>query len=98
MGETVKDLHLNSVVFELDSKRVVDNFNNRINESVFGDIIRDCKHVFNSYFTNSHVEFIRRQANGVAHNLAKVAPSLASFCIHTDIPTCIQDLIINEML
>ncbi|GAU17355.1 hypothetical protein TSUD_232310 [Trifolium subterraneum] len=95
----VKDLHLNSVLFELDSKRVVDKFNNNmIDESVFGDIIKDCKHVFNSYFTNSHVEFIRRQVNGVAHNLAKVAPSLANFRIHTDIPTCIQDLIINEML
>ncbi|GAU39132.1 hypothetical protein TSUD_23110 [Trifolium subterraneum] len=69
----VKDLHLNNVVFELDSKRVVDKFNNNmIDESVFGDIIKDCKHVFNSYFTNSHVEFIRRQTNGVAHNLAKL--------------------------
>jgi ribonuclease HI len=95
----MRDLHLNNVVFELDSKRVVDNFkNNRRDESVLGDIIKDCKNVFYSYFTNSHVEFIRRQANEVAHNLAKVAPCLASFHIFTDIPTCIQNLIINEML
>jgi hypothetical protein len=61
-------------VFELNSKRVVDNFkNNRRDDSVFGDIIKDCKTIFYSYFTNSHVEFIRRQANKVAHNLAKVA-------------------------
>jgi hypothetical protein len=42
-------------------------------ESVFGDIIKDCKNVFYSYFTNFHVEFIRRQANEVAHCLAKAA-------------------------
>jgi hypothetical protein len=33
----------------------------------FCDIIRDRKHVFYSYFINSHVEFIRRQINEVAH-------------------------------
>ncbi|PNX97123.1 cytochrome p450 [Trifolium pratense] len=69
----VKDLQLNSAVFELDSKRVVDNFNNnRINESVFGDIIKDCLQVFYSYFKNSHVEVIRRQTNEVAHNSTRV--------------------------
>jgi hypothetical protein len=93
------DLHLNNVVFELDSKHVVDNFkNNRRDESVFGDIIKDCKNVFYSYFTNSHVEFIRRQVNEVAHSLAKVAPCLANFQIFTDTFTCIRNLIINEML
>jgi hypothetical protein len=90
---------LNKVVFELDSKRVVDNFkNNRRDESVFGDIIKDCKNVFYSYFTNSHVEFIMRQANEVGHNLVKIAQCLTNFHIFTDIPTCIQNLIINEML
>jgi hypothetical protein len=77
----------------------MDNFNNNmIDEYVFGDIIRYQKHVFYSYFTNSHVEFIRRQTNVVAHNLARVYSSLASFLIHTDIPKYIQNLIINEML
>jgi ribonuclease HI len=95
----MRDLHLNNVVFELDSKRVVDSFkHNRRDESVFGDIIKDCKNVFHSYFTNSRVEFIRRQANEVAHCLAKAAPCLASFHVFTDIPTCIQNLIINKML
>jgi ribonuclease HI len=43
----MRDLHLNNVVFELDSKRVVDSFkHNRRDESVFGDIIKDCKNVF----------------------------------------------------
>jgi hypothetical protein len=87
----VNDRQLNSVVFELDSKPMVDNVNNNmIDESVFGDIIRNCKHVFNSYFTNSHVEFVRRQTHKVAHNLARVTPSLACFRIHTDIPSCMM--------
>jgi hypothetical protein len=52
----VKDLHLNSVVFELDSKRVVDKFNNnRIDESVFGNIIKDCKHVLLTLILQTHM-------------------------------------------
>jgi hypothetical protein len=97
----MRDLHLNNVVFELDFKRVVDSFNhNRRDESVFGDIINiiDCKNIFYSYCTNSHVEFIKMQANEGTHCLAKASPCLASFHIFTDIPTCIQNLIINEML
>jgi hypothetical protein len=61
-------------------------------------IVLECKNDFSSYFTNSYVEFRRRQTNNVAHNLAKVAISLASFHIFIDIPTCSQDLIVNDML
>jgi len=46
---------------------------------------------------NSDVKFIRRQANGVAHGLAKTALSKASFRIHYNISSCIEFLIINEM-
>lgn len=45
----------------------------------------------------SHVKFIRRQANEVAHALPRVAPSLASFHYFIDIPTCIQQVLINDM-
>jgi hypothetical protein len=77
----------------------MDNFkNNWRNESVFGDMIKDCKNVYWSYFTNSLVEFKFWEANEVVYNLTKVAPCLANFQIFTDIPTCIQNLIINEML
>jgi hypothetical protein len=66
--------------------------------SELGDVIRDCQRLHNSFFTNSRVEFIRRQANEVAHALARVATSLASFHIFIEIPTCIHHIIINEML
>jgi hypothetical protein len=47
---------------------------------------------------NSRVEFVRRQANGVAHSLAREAPLLSSPVIYYDIPSCIETIIINEML
>jgi len=44
------------------------------------------------------VEFVRRQANAVAHALAREAMFLASPAIYSDILDCIESLIINEML
>jgi hypothetical protein len=53
--------------------------------------------MFNTHFRNSRVEFIRRQANEVAHVLVREATSLASFHIFIDVPLCIRDIIMNEM-
>jgi len=52
--------------------------------------------LFGCNFQNSHVEFNRRQANEVAHELVKVDPSHASSHIYDDTPSCIRDLIANE--
>jgi hypothetical protein len=80
------------------SKRVVDCLHSdTANVSELGAIINDCRRILATDFVNSHVKFIRRQANEVAHSLARVAPLLASFHIFSDIPTCIQTIIINEM-
>jgi len=46
----------------------------------------------------SNMEFVRRQANAVAHALAREATSLASPAVYYDIPNCIETFIINEML
>jgi len=56
----------------------------------------NCIKFCNSYLTNSHVEFIRRQTNEVAHELVKITTSIHNFCIFDEIPTCITDLIFNE--
>jgi len=93
------ELRLQNVNFEVDSKRVADYFN-RSNRDIteFGNIM-DCNiHYCHSNLENSHVEFIRRQANSVAHELAKASTSLTNFHIFNDVPTCIHDLIFNEML
>ena len=48
--------------------------------------------------TNSRVEFIRRQANAVAYELAQAATSSPNFRIYNDVPPCINDLIANETI
>ncbi|KAK2375736.1 hypothetical protein QL285_076606 [Trifolium repens] len=94
----VNDLHLHNMDFEMDSKRVVDClYSDIVNVSELGAIINDCRHILATDFVNSHVKFIWRQVNEVAHFVARVAPLLASFHIFSDIPTCIQIIIVNEM-
>ncbi|WJX95855.1 hypothetical protein P8452_77124 [Trifolium repens] len=64
----------------------------------FGDIIKNCKSCLSHFYNDSSVEFIRRQANEVAHNLAKVALFSASSQVLVDIPHCIEHILLNEML
>jgi len=87
------------VDFETDSKLTVDAFlSDRNDTSEFGCIITSCRSLFNSLFSNSRVNFVRRQVNGVAHALARDTTLLASPVVYYDIPNCIESLIINEML
>jgi hypothetical protein len=95
----VHDLRLHNVDFELDSKNVVAKFHGHGEDrSELGYVIKDCQHLYASYFPNSSVEFIWRQANEVAHTLVKAASSLASVHLHIDIPSCIRTLIDNKMI
>jgi hypothetical protein len=61
-------------------------------------IIQNCKSLFRRYYENFSVEFVRRQANEVAHMLAKAATLSASFQVLVDIPDCIEHILINEIL
>ncbi|MCH88219.1 cytochrome P450, partial [Trifolium medium] len=95
----VHELQLGPVELELDSKRVVDSFHSSVKDfSEFCVIMDHCKTLFSNYYGNSSVEFVRRQANEVAHNLVKAATLSASFQILVDIPNCIEHILINEML
>jgi len=40
---------------------------------------------------------LMRRANGVAHELAKVASSNTNPHIHDDVPSCIWHILVNEM-
>jgi len=64
----------------------------------FGSIIKACRELFSSSFANFRVEFIRQQANAAAHALTREATSLASPSTYYVIPSCIETIIINEML
>jgi hypothetical protein len=57
-----------------------------------------CKLIFSTYYRNSSVEFVRRQANEVAHNLAKAATLSTSFQVLVDALNCIEHTLINERL
>jgi len=95
----IHELQFTNVDFEVDSKRVADYFNNgRGDVTEFGSIMESSIYFLNNHLTNSHVEFIRRQANEVAHNLTKAATSSTSFQVFDDIHTCITDMIFNEMI
>jgi ribonuclease HI len=91
-------LQLGTVDFEMDAKRVVDSFHSHHNEvTEFWNIIDNCKSLFRQFYENSHVEFVRRQANEVSHSLAKAALSLASSQIFVEIAHCIEHILFNEM-
>jgi len=76
--------------FVLDCKKVVNCVNFSLDDSSeFGCIITACKQLLQNRFQNFHVEFNRRQANRVAHELAQAALSNPSPHIIDDVPTCI---------
>ena len=95
----IHELQLTNVDLEVDSKRVADYFNKgRGDVTEFGSIMDNSIQFCRNNLTNSHVEFIRRQANEVAHSLAKAAIFSTSFHVFDEIPTCITDFIFNEMI
>lgn len=95
----VYELEFDLVDFELNAKSVVDNvINQQPNDSNLGDITHECKCLLAIIFRNSHVKFVRRQANEAAHALARVAPSYFSFHNFINIPTCIQNIMTNAKI
>lgn len=72
------DLQLTNVIFELDAKLVVDAIHANVPDfSEFGSIIPECRKLLFNH-PNFLVKFVRRQANVVAHSLARVATSYPS--------------------
>jgi len=102
MGEIIGLLHAmrwaKDLNFETDSKVVAESIYKGDGVSDFMAIIHDCRHLLMTDLANSDVKFIRRQANSVAHNLAREALNHASFHYHLNIPHCIHNLINNEKL
>nr|ABN08693.1 Polynucleotidyl transferase, Ribonuclease H fold [Medicago truncatula] len=83
-------LQFDNVDLALDSKKVVDAFRRCVGDSSeFGCIIVECRQLFQSRFQNSHVEFNRRQANGITYELAHIAPHNARSLTYDDVPSFI---------
>jgi ribonuclease HI len=88
---------LSHVIFETDCKGVVDAIHNiRGGVSEFSSIICRIKNIL-LVNPNFVVKFIKRQANMVAHTLAKAASSWARCCIFENLPLCITAYLNNEM-
>jgi ribonuclease HI len=86
------------VIFETDSKSVVDVIHHRRGGcSEFSFIINNIIHIL-SCNQNFKVKFVKRQANMVAHTLARAAMSWSRRCTFELLPICITTLLHNEMI
>ncbi|GAU19620.1 hypothetical protein TSUD_383140, partial [Trifolium subterraneum] len=95
--EEARHRGLDRVQFESDSKVLIEAIHmKRSGNSEFLSIVHDILNLMSS-FINFEVKFVRRQTNLIAHTLARVANSWASFHRFENIPFCIERLVFNEM-
>jgi ribonuclease HI len=88
---------LSPIIFESDSKLVVDAISSRQSGvSEFSILITRIQSLLrsNNYF---EVKYVKRQANKVAHYLATAAFSLSRRRVFDLVPPCIATYLINEM-
>lgn len=71
--------------------------NNKADNSELGIIISQCRDLL-LRFSSCQVSFIRRQANSVAHSLARASRFYANPHVFDYIPYCIANLISNDMI
>jgi hypothetical protein len=89
---------ITDVICETDSKNVVDAIHHvRGGSSEFSYIMRHINNIL-SCNPNFKVKFIKRQANMVAHSLARAAISWGSRCTFETLPLCITTLLNNEII
>ncbi|XP_058774294.1 uncharacterized protein LOC131648560 [Vicia villosa] len=88
--------NLEFVIFESDSQIVTQAVHsNKKGNSEFCLIIDYICSLLRS-FKNFEVKFVKRQANSVAHSLARAANSWARRSLLSSTPLCIEHLLINE--
>jgi ribonuclease HI len=96
MEEMIQRGHT-SVTFESDSKIVVDAISSSQHGlSEFHILISHIQSLLSlhNYF---EVKYVKRQANIVAHTLARAAYSMSHRCIFDSIPRCIETVLNNEI-
>jgi hypothetical protein len=86
------------VQIELDCKLVVESILDRTNsQSEFGTIINMCRSLLQQ-FSNFEISFVRRQANYVAHGLARESKLYTRHHVFDSIPSCINSILLNEIM
>jgi ribonuclease HI len=94
----LEELGISRVVIELDCMLVVNAINEKLRDSTeFGAIIKQCRLLLDNH-PNFKISFIRRQANFVAHTLARASKSYASRQTFELIPSCIVPILMNEVI
>jgi ribonuclease HI len=106
-GEAIALLHsmnemvqrgVSHAIFETDSKSLVDAIKHiHAGVSNFSLIVQQINNVL-SLNPNFMVRFIKRQANLVAHTLARAAFSWPCHCNLDSLPHCISAFLHNEMI
>ncbi|XP_058741230.1 uncharacterized protein LOC131613590 [Vicia villosa] len=92
----VSSLHIDHVLFESDSQVVVYSLRSKLSgNSEFNLIISSIKLLLLD-FPNFKIKFVKRQANLVAHTLAKAVNSWSRRMLLEEIPLCISSYLINE--
>jgi ribonuclease HI len=86
------------VIVETDSKSLVDAIQHiRDGVSEFSFIVRNINNVLLAN-PNFVVRFVKRQANLVAHTLARAACSWPRRCSFESVPLCITTILSNEIV
>lgn len=88
---------MRDVMFETDSKVLSDALHTTSTlANEFGDLVSHCISLLVSR-NDFVVSYVRRQANKVAHSIARASLSNPSPHIFRDVPTTLYSLIMNEM-
>ena len=69
---------------------------NNISNTNFGKVINHCRQLLITQFTNSKVEFNRRQTNSVTHGLTQTTPLETNSQIYIGVVPCIHDFYLNK--
>jgi ribonuclease HI len=85
------------VIFESDCQTVVNAITNDYRyENELGTLLSTCKSILTAN-ASYNIAFVRRQANRVAHNLARASILQSSPMTFYHSPSCISPIIIDEM-
>ncbi|XP_058769064.1 uncharacterized protein LOC131642921 [Vicia villosa] len=91
------EMQLENVIFESDSQRTVHAIHTNHNGFSEFNFIISFIHSLLHNFPNFEVKFVKRQANAVAHFIAKAADSWSRRSLFHMIPLCIEHLLLNDM-
>ena len=90
-------MNFNQVMFELSCKMVIDKINIACEDLIeLRNIVVECRKILISH-PSYVLWFVKRQVNGVAHELARVTPLFPKLYSINHVVSYVKHLIHNEM-